>query len=253
MTPLATSLIVFACMFGVALAGMFLKRRLPEHHLKSDSTDVVKLGMGTMATLAAIVLGLLIATAKGAYDQQNGAVQEFAAKVLMLDRLLAKYGPETKDARELLKGAVSATVEHLWPEGSAGSVNLAPGEARAAGEAMYDKIAELSPKDDAQRALKARALDVTMDLLQERLRLYSRQDSSLPLPFLVVLVCWLVVLFAGYGLLAPPNATVVTVLLICTLSMAAAIFLLLELSTPFSGLLRVSSGPLRDALAALGK
>ena len=254
MTPLATSLVVFACIFGVALVAMFLKRQLPEHHLKADSLDVVKLGMGTMATLAAVVLGLLIATAKGTYDQQNAAVQELAAKILLLDRVLAKYGPETKDARELLQGFTRATLEGIWPEGADRPATLAPpGEARAAGEAMYDKIADLSPQNDAQRALKSRALDVMADLAQDRLRLFTRQDASLPLPFLVVLVCWLVVLYAGYGLLAPPNATVVTVLFICTLSTAAAIFLLLELSTPFTGILRISSGPLRDALAALGK
>ena len=253
MSPLLTSSVVFAGIFGVALVAMFVKRLLPEHHLSADSKDVVKLGMGTMATLAAIVLGLLIATAKGTYDAQNSAVQEFAAKVLLLDRVLAKYGTETDDARKLLHDVVDATQKRIWPDGAGGPANLAPGEARAAGEAMYDKIAELSPQNDAQRALKSRAMDVTVDLLQDRLRLFSRQDSSLPLPFLVVLVCWLVILFAGYGLLAPRNATVMVVLFVCTLSVSAAIFLLLELSTPFGGMLRLSSGPLRDALSVLGK
>jgi hypothetical protein len=232
---------------------MFGKRFLPEHHLSADSKDVVKLGMGTIATLAAIVLGLLIATAKGTYDTQNGAVQELSAKVILLDRVLAKYGPQTKEARDLLRVAVEAMLDHIWPEEGAGPANLAPGEARAAGEAMYDKIADLSPQNDAQRALKARAMELTTDLLQERLRLFARQNSSLPLPFLVVLASWLIVLFAGYGLLAPRNVTVVAVLLVCALSVAGAFFLLLELATPFAGMLRVSSSPLHDALAVLGK
>jgi hypothetical protein len=253
MSALATSAVVFACIFGVALFAMFFKRCLPENHLSADSKDVVKMGMGTMATLAAIVLGLLIATAKGTYDAQSGAIQEYAAKVMLLDRVLAKYGPETKDTRELLRGAVEATVNRFWPGDVAQTVNLAPGEARAAGEAMYDKIANLSPQNDGQRALKARALEITADLAQERLRLFARHDGSLPLPFLVVLASWLVILFAGYGLVAPRNATVVAVLFLCTLSVSAAIFLLLELSTPFAGMLRISSGPLRDALSLVGK
>ena len=253
MSPLAISSIVFACIFGVALVAMFVKRFLPEHHLSADSKEVVKLGMGTMATLAAIVLGLLIATAKGTYDAQNGAIQEFAAKVMLLDRLLGKYGPETNDARELLRSVVEASMERIWHEEGVRAANLAPGEARTVGEAMYDKIAALSPKDDAQRALKARALELMVDLLQARLQLFARQDSSLPLPFLIVLAAWLIILFAGYGLLAPPNATVVAVLFVCTLSVSAAIFLLLELSTPFAGIMRVSSGPLHDALSVLGK
>jgi hypothetical protein len=246
------SAVVFACIFGVALVAMFAKSFVPEHHLSAESKDVVKLGMGTMATLAAIVLGLLIATAKGNYDAQSGEVQELAAKVMLLDRVLAKYGSDTDDARDLLKKVVAAMRDLLR---SSEGADLTPGEARVAGEAMYDKIAGLSPPkdDEAKKALKDLALKTTTELLQDRLRLYSRHDSSLPLPFIVVLVSWLVILFAGYGLLAPRNATVVTVLLVCTLSISTAIFLLLELSTPFAGILRVSSGPLQDALNALGK
>ena len=228
---------------------------MPEHHLGADSKEVVKLGMGTIATLAAIVLGLLIATAKGTYDAQNSAVQEHAAKAMLLDRVLAKYGPETKEARELLRSVVEASMDRIWPQEGVRPANLTPGEARAAGEAMYDKIAALSPnqKDAAQIALKARALETAVDLAQERLRLFARQDSSLPLPFLIVLASWLLILFAGYGLLAPRNTTVVAVLFVCTLSVSAAIFLLLELSMPFAGMLRLSSGPLHDALAVIGK
>src|SRR5260370_6752102 len=186
---------------------MIVKRFLPEHHLSADSKDVVKLGLGTIATLAALVLGLLIATAKGTYDTQNGAVQELSAKVILLDRVLAKYGPQTKEARDLLRVAVEAMRDHIWPEEGAGPANLTPGEARAAGEAMYDKIAELSRQNDAQRALKARAQELRTDGLQQRLRLLARQNSALPRPFLIVLAFWLVVLFAGYLLLAPRNLT----------------------------------------------
>jgi Protein of unknown function (DUF4239) len=253
MSAVSISAIVLACTFGAALVAMFVRRFLPEHHLSADSKDVVKLGMGTIATLAALVLGLLIATAKGTYDTQNGAVQELSAKVILLDGVLAKYGPQTKEARDLLRVAVEAMLDHILPEEGAGPANLTPGESRAAGEAMYDKIADLSPQNDAQRALKARALDLTTDVFQERLRLFARQNSALPRPFLIVLTFWLVVLFAGYGLLAPRNVTVVAVLLVCTLSVSGAIFLLLELATPFAGMLRVSSSPLRDALSVLGK
>jgi hypothetical protein len=252
-TSIVISSIVFACVFGSALVAMFVKRALPEHHLSADSKDVVKLGMGLIATLAALVLGLLIATAKGTYDTQSSAIKELSANVLLIDRILAQYGPETKEARDLLRSGVEASVDHLWPNDSARHSDLTPGEARAAMEAMYDKVAGLSLQNDAQRALKARALETTTDLLQARLRLFARQDNSLPLPFLVVLVFWLSILFAGYGLLAPPNATVVAVLVVCTLSVSGAIFLMLELSTPFAGIMQVSSAPVRDALSLLGR
>ena len=245
--------IVFASALGSGLIVMLGKRFLPEHHLSPDSKDMVKVGMGFIATLAALVLGLLIATTKGTYDTQSSAIKELSANVLLLDVLLARYGPEAKEPRALLKKAVAANLDRLWPEDSSRSANLAPGEGRALTESMYDKIAELEPKTDAQRALKARAMDITMELAQARLRLFARHDSSLPLPFLVVLVFWLVILFAGYGLLAPPNATVVAVLIFCTLSVSGAIFLMLELATPFSGIMRVSSVPMRDALSLLGQ
>jgi hypothetical protein len=252
-SSIVISCIVFACVFGSVLVAMFAKRALPEHHLSADSKDVGKLGRGLIATLAALVLGLLIATAKGTYDTQSSAIKELSAHVLLLDRVLAQYGPETKEARDLLRSGVEASVDRIWPEDRARHADLAPGEARAPMEAMYDKVAAFSPQNDAQRALKARALETTTDLLQERLRLFARQDNSLPLPFLVVLVFWLSILFAGYGLLAPSNATVVTVLLVCTLSVAGAIFLMLELSTPFAGIMQVSSAPVHDALSLLGR
>jgi hypothetical protein len=120
-------------------------------------------------------------------------------------------------------------------------------------ESFYGKVAELSPQNDAQRALKARAMDVTTDILHQRLRLFARHDSSLPTPLLLVMASWFTILFAGYGLLAPRNATVVAVLIVCTLSISGAVFLLLELATPFAGILRIPSDPIRDALSVIGK
>jgi hypothetical protein len=252
MSSIGISSIVFGCLFGSALVAMVVKQFLPESHLSNDSKDVVKLGMGLIATLAALVLGLLIATAKGNYDAQSSAVKEYSANVILLDRVLNQYGPETKDARELLRNACQATLNHIWPDGGAKPTSLAPGEARAEMEALYDNIAKLMPQNDGQRALKARALDILADQVRGRLRMFTQQDSSLPVPFLVVLVFWLTILFAGYGLLAPPNGTVVAVLVVCELSIAGAIFLMLELSTPFAGIVRVSIAPLRDAINLLG-
>lgn len=254
MSSIAISGIVFACVFGSSAAAMIVRRFLPEHHLNGDSRDVVKVGMGLMATLSALVLSLLIATAKGTYDAQSGAINELSASYILLDRVLARYGPEMKENRELLKSLVATTVERIWPQDSAQPANLAPsGDAKTSIETLFDKVAELMPKTDAQRELRSRALGIITDIAQARLRLYARQDSSLPMPFLVVLVFWLIILFAGYGLLAPGNATVVTALVVCALSVSGAIFLLLELTTPFAGIMRVSSAPMQHALSLLGQ
>jgi hypothetical protein len=253
MSSLATAGLVFACIVAAALLAMFVGLALPASHLSGESKDVVKLGLGVIATLTALVLGLLVASAKGTYDTQSNSVKQISANVLLLDRLLARYGSETKEARELLQRVVTIILGTLWPDDGSHKAALTPGAAQADFEAFYDKLGALSPKTPAQGVIKSRSLDMATELAQTRLRLAAQKDSSIPLPFLVVLVFWLVVLFTGYGLHAPRNATVIVVLLVCALSISAALFLILELDRPFDGIVRVPSAPLREALSLIGK
>jgi hypothetical protein len=252
MSSLATAGVVFGCALTAALAAMRVARRLPEHHLASDSRELVKLGLGVIATLTALVLGLLVASAKGTYDAQDAAVKQLAADFGQLDRYLALYGPEAKESRELLRQIVAATSERLWPGDGRRSGDLTPGTSREAGDLFYTQLAELQPKTELQRAVKGRSLDLAAGLAQTRYRMYTQRDGSVPAPFLVVLALWLVALFAGYGLLAPRNPTAVAVLVVCALSVSAALFLILELGRPFDGVIRVSGGPLQEALPPVG-
>jgi hypothetical protein len=254
LSPLTISGIAFACILGGTLLGMLIRRFLPAHHLDPESKDVVKLGLTLIGTLTALVLGLLVASAKGTYDSQNNGVKDLAAKIIVLDRALSLYGSETKEARDLLRRAVDLLLARLWPEDHTQPADLTPGEARAIMETFYGKVASLSPQDDPRKAaLKSKSLDFTADLTQTRLRLFASRGSSIPRPLLVVLVVWLTVLFTGYGLLAPRNPTVIAVLSVCILSVAGALFLIQELDRPFEGLLRVSSAPIRDARAQIGE
>jgi hypothetical protein len=253
MNPLLISCIVFACVFAGALLGLFLQGPLPDHHLSDATKDVVKLGTGLIATLAALVLGLLIASAKSAYDTQNGEIKQMSASILLLDRALAHYGPETKEARDLLRRTVAGAVERIWPENSSRPGNLAPTERRAEAESFFDKIQELRPQNDIQRSLQAQALQIGTDLGKTRFLLFEQRGGSFATPFLVVLVFWLTVIFATFGLFAPRNATVIAVWFVCALSVSGAIFLILELDTPFEGLLQISSDPMRDALVRIGQ
>jgi hypothetical protein len=181
---------VFACVFAGALLGMFLQGPLPDRHLSSESKDVVKLGTGLIATLAALVLGLLIASAKSAYDTQNSEIKQISASILLLDRVLAHYGLETKEARDLLRRTVAGAVDRIWSENSSRPATLAP-EKRAEAESFFDKVQELRPQNDAQRSLQAQALQITTDLGKTRLLLFEQGGSSFATPFLVVLVFWL--------------------------------------------------------------
>jgi hypothetical protein len=253
LSPIAIALIVFVCVFAGAVIGIALNARLPVDHLEGPSADVVKLVMGLIGTMAAIVLGLLIAAAKGTYDTQASDVAQLSAGALQLDRLLANYGPETKDARDSLRQDVINNVEEIWPKDSVTSVSLAPLEDRAKAEAFFVSIQKLSPQTDAQRFARSQALQIATDIYHTRLLMFVQQGSAVSLPFLIVLVSWLVLLFIGFGLLTPFNGTVVTVLLVGALSVAGALFLILEMDRPYSGLMRISSAPLLSALAQMNQ
>lgn len=250
MSAMAIGGIVFACVFGGALLGMFLRTVLPEDHLSADSKDFVKLGMGLVGTMSALVLGLLIASAKGSYDRLSDDVTQISTTLILLDHVLAHYGPETTDARDLLHRSAVLALDGIWPEHRARPVQLEP---TAKSEDLYDKIHGLSPQNDAQRSRQAQALQLGTDLVQKRWLLAEQSASSIATPFLVLLTFWVTVLFISFGLFAPPNGTVIATLFVCALSVAGAIFLILELDQPFAGVIQISSAPLRNALAHLGQ
>ena len=246
----ATGAIVFAFVFGGSSLGLLLRSILPDHHRSSESKDVVKLGMGLLATMAALVLSLLISSAKGSYDRQSSEVAQLAGNVALLDRVLAHYGPEAKDTRDLLRRSVVRVLDQMWPKN--GWQPAAPNPA-AASEDLYERIQALSPQSDTQRSLRAEALRIATDLARTRSLLLAQTGSSIPRPFLMILVFWITVIFVSFGLFAPANTTVVGTLLVCALSVSGAIFLILELDQPFGGFIQVSGDSLRSVLANLGQ
>ena len=251
MSPMAIGWIVFALVFGSVLLAMFVHRFLPAEHLSSDSKDVVKLGIALIATMSALVLSLLVASAKSAFDTRSNQLTQASADMILLDRALARYGPETKEARALLKSSMAVTLERFWPAEGTKRITIDPG--RSPTEVLYDKIEALKPQSDQQRSMQNQALTLATEVGRTRLLVFENLGASIPVPFLVVLVFWLCIIFASFGLFAPRNATVITVLCVCALSVAGAIFLILELDQSFEGLLQVSAAPLRAALAQLGR
>ena len=248
---MAIGWIVFALVFGSALLAMLVHRFLPAEHLSSDSKDVVKLGIALIATMSALVLSLLVASAKSAFDTRSNQLTQASADMILLDRALARYGPETKEARALLKSSMAVTLERFWPAEGTKRITIDPG--RSPTEVLYDKIEALKPQSDQQRSMQNQALTLATEVGRTRLLVFENLGASIPVPFLVVLVFWLCIIFASLGLFAPRNPTVITVLCVCALSVAGAIFLILELDESFEGLLQVSSAPLRAALAQLGR
>jgi hypothetical protein len=246
---LAISLIAFAVISGGALFGMYVRNLLPEGHLEQDAKDVIRLSTGLIGTIAALVLGLLIASAKSSYDARNTQIKQITSNIILLDALLEQYGPDAHNLRVLLRGGVGPMVDRIWNEGDNGK--SAPFVATAEALGFFKKVQELEPKNDAERALQARVLNAIADLSQSRLALFAQAHDSIPAPFLALLIFWLALIFASFGLFVRPNPTVVMTLLVGALSISGAIFLILEMDQPFAGMLQISSEPLRHAIAPI--
>ena len=243
--------VLFACLVAAALLGRRVHRYLPGDHLSSDSRDAVKLAMGLVATMTALVLGLLVSSAKGAYDTNRSTVIQMAAKVAFLDRVLVLYGPEASEARSELRAGVADAVRRIWAPDDMRSARLAPNP--QTGDALYLAVQQLSPHDEAQRALKSQVITLLVDLGQLRSLMVAQSIPSISEPMLVILLSWLVVIFFGFSLIAPPNATTVLALVASAFSVAGAIFLILELDHPFGGVIHIPSEPLNNLLTHLAK
>lgn len=251
MTALSTAFIAFVCAFGSAILGAYLKDRLPEPHLTRESQDIVRLGMGLVATMTALLLGLVTASVRIAFDQNDAAIKNSAVNILTLDRHLARYGAETRPTRELLRAAVQYRLDTTWPADGSGR-GFSPASSTPAVEEIENQILALAAETDAARWFKSEALKLTEDVMKTRWRLLG-SAGAIPRAFLMVIIFWLTVTFASFGLYAPRNATVLGVLFLAALSVALALFLIVELDGPFDGIIRVSPAPIHFALEHLGK
>lgn len=248
MSPLTIATISFGCILAGALIGAIAGAKLPDHHLTSDSKDLVRISMAMLATMTALLLGLLTSSAKGAFDAEDAAIKSTAASILSLDRMLADYGPQTQPIRDSIRSLINAKIDQIWPEDGPAVVDLGRGTVNS-GEQIVRQMLALTPQSAAQEWYKARALDLSTQMLQARWIVFGATQASPPSLFLVVVIAWLTVLFGSFGLFAPRNGTVFAALLICTLSVSASIFLILEMDNPFGGIMKVPSDPLRYAAA----
>jgi hypothetical protein len=253
MSSFAIASVVFGCSFGAALIGMVLHVKLPDHHLDSDSRDVVKLVMGLIATMSALVLSLLIASANSSYDRQSSELKALATNVLLLDRTLKFYGPGAKEARNGLREAIVQTHDRIWSRKGVRPENLDSRATQNSVNANIEQLLNLSPKTDAERMMQSRAVQESESIAQSRLLMFEQLGGSASWPFLTVLVFWICVLFLGFGLFARFNTTVTVALFVGALSVAGAIFLILELSDPYRGLMRLSDEPLRNAMTQIDR
>ena len=245
------AVILLAGLVGVMLVGARLRRLVPAEHLSTDSKDAIKLALGLVATMTAILLGLLVSSAKNSFDTTRSEVMQMSAKIALLDRILALYGPQTADARRALRDSVAEGVHRTWPANGDRPASLDPNEQM--GDAVYAAISRLAPENETQRALKAEAATLMVQLAELRSLVQAQAVSSVSKPLLVALVIWLVVIFLGFTLLAPANTTSTLALFAGAVSVACAVFVILELDYPFAGVVRIPSEPMIRTLDHLSK
>jgi len=249
MNTFLTTALVAACLLAALGMGMWLRRFVPEHHLSPDSRDTVKLALGLVATMSALLLGLLVNSAKTSYDTTRTQVLQRASKFALLDRVLTIYGPQAVEARGKLHALIEDATQRMWPDAGIAAPSQPKGQR---GDAFYVAVLGLEARDDIQRALKAQAASLTIEIGQIYSFMEAASTTSISKPMLAVVVLWLVMIFLGFSLIAPPNATANFALMASALCAAGAIFLILELDRPFDGLMRISSEPMLSLLRQRG-
>jgi len=230
---------------------MRLRAALPGHHLSDDSRHLIEICLGIVGTMAGLVLGLLVASATATYNAQRDELLDVSGKVVLLDRLLAHYGPEAEPARTTLRAVVGQAIVRIWPETTSIAPQMDP--LKVHGELFLDQLESLEPSNDRQRSLKPAAIALAMSVAQTRWLMYAQTEQMISPLLVILLVFWFSITFVGFGVFSPPNATVLVALGLCALAVSGAIFLTLEMYTPFQGLVQLSSAPLRDALAHHGR
>jgi len=251
MTPSRTTAIVAACLLAAVWMGMWLSHFLPVDQLSPETKDIVRLTTGLVATMSALLLGLLVNSSKASYDTTRARVMQKASKYALLDRVLEIYGPQAAEVRGDLHALIEGETRRLWPDDAHATARTKSQDQK--GNAFYGALLSLDARDDTQRALKAQAAGLALDVGQLLSLMEAESTTSISKPMLTVVVLWLVQIFLGFSVIAPPTATATFALIASALCATGAIFLILELDDPFSGLIRISSEPMRKVLGQLGK
>lgn len=249
MSHIAIGLIAFVAIFGGALVGIFAARALPEHHLSNESRNAISVSAAIVGTLSALVIGLMISTANSSFSTRSSEVSRIAVDIVRINRVMLRYGPEAEDARVQLRNYAKAKMQELFP--AVGEPSQSTEATVGMMEATQESILLLVPTDPRQRWLRSQALTLSNDVLQARWLLAEQRASNIPMPFLILLIFWLSLVFASFGLFAPRNATTIAVFCLCSVAVSGGITMILELDSPFSGLVHVSGEPMRQALAEI--
>ncbi|QRG07648.1 hypothetical protein EZH22_04430 [Xanthobacter dioxanivorans] len=247
MDALIVAVLVFLGLFGGACAGMWGARRLKEHHLSKETQEAVKLGVGMVAAMASLILGLMTASVKGNFDSTAKDVQQYATYLITLDVALRHYGPDAVPIRAALGDYTRNAIAETWPDsGMPPKIGSADSEQRLS--EVGHLIRALEPRTTDQTELRGEAIERYKSLAALRWVLIEESATQVPPVFIGVIIVWLTLIFLSFGLFAPINGVSLVVFLLCGVSLGGAIFLILEMSTPFDGIIIVAPDAMRKAL-----
>lgn len=236
---------ILCVVFGSAMLGMVISRRMPDHHLNAEAKATVSVSIAVVGTMTALVIGFLISNANTAFNARNATVSLLSSNISQLDTLLRRYGPETESIRENLQQFAAMKFEDLFADDPAGKHKVDNPVTAKVFDNVEDRIVALKPADDRQKWLSGEALRLAAGVRAARSQLVQQNVNSLPLPFVGVVVLWLIVVFGSFGVFAPRNATTVVALFFSVLAVSMAFKLVLDLDNPFDRGIRLTPPPIR--------
>jgi hypothetical protein len=249
MVSVGIGVIVFIFCFGGALLGLYLHPKVPRSHMTVEAQEAVRLSTGMIATLASVVLGLLITNVKSGFDSISQDVERFGTSLILLDQTLRQLGPPADAARQALREYTKRAIQDVWPDDSAQPIKVENADSYEVLRRVGNQVLNFDPADRLQRILIAEAVQRYQNVNTLRWRLIEESGTTVSVPLLAMLIFWMAISFAGFGFNAPRNALVLGAMATCALSIAFALFMTVEMDGAFTGLVKVSAAPLRTALA----
>lgn len=255
MRPESFAVAVGLAIFAGGVLGLILQRLLPETFTTGGPRDMIGAVVGLLTLLSALTMGLLIWTAYGVYAGQNTAIQTLAAKVLQLDLALADYGPDANPERTRLRTAVGQAIDDVWGERESDKDFIAENFAAAVRGLRKEEgdLASLNPSTDAQKKALALANSIVEAIGQARLQMSFALTNPVSYPLILIVVGWAMALFCGFGLMSKGHMMSVVVVLVGALALSTSVYMILDLSSPYTGVFRASTAPLEQVVEVMGK
>jgi hypothetical protein len=253
MTTILIALAVLILTFGAGMLGLYLQKRLPQEHMSGGSRDMILAVIGLVTLLLALVLGTLVGNTYAFFAGQKAELETLASRAILLDQALGQYGPETKPARDRMKEGLTQSYELFWRGGDADPNQLKVDVPLARWQPLADYLGSLEPTTPKQKqALSAAGINFGL-MQQTRIMMSLQLASPVAWSLLIIVICWASFLFCGFGVLSGTNHTTIVALGLGAFAIATAVFLILDMSQPYSGMFRIPAGALQQAIEVIDK